>query len=145
MEAAPTFEKSPGKQNFALEGARLEHSSDSAAPATASSGVGDRGYVVPRRRTPLGEISAGSADLPLVLYETPPDLNLTKLQEEQLARLAADFVEKTGANNPNQNAEDPQFAARWKEEQFLSDEILRATIGWEAFNRLKDDTYQASR
>lgn len=144
-EAAPAFEKFPGKQTFASGGAPLENPSVSAGPAPVSSWAGDRGYVVPRRIAPSGKVSPDSAELPLVLYETPPELNLTKMQEEQLAQLAADFISKTGANRPNQNAEDPQFAARWKEEQFLSDEILRATIGWEAFNRLKDDVYQASR
>lgn len=91
-------------------------------------------YVVPRNKNASGLPT--SADLPLVLYQTPAGLNLTSAQEEQLNQLAEDFIEQTGAADPQQNPEDPVFANRWRDETFRANERLRAMLGWEAFNRL---------
>ena len=74
--------------------------------------------------------------LPMVLRDTlgtAPVLSADELN--QAAAIRDQFVNDIGG--PNQDPADPAYRSRWNRAQSLADDILRAKIGWEAFNKLQ--------
>lgn len=70
---------------------------------------------------------------PLVMLDM--DLNALGLSNEQqamVARLRDQFIAEVGGQN--QNPADPNYLKRWQQAAPAMDEILRAQVGWTAFN-----------
>ena len=73
-----------------------------------------------------------TSPLPLVFQPVDPQaFKITPEQQEVLDRLQQDFLDQIGGANQDPN--DPQYLARWKEAEPLIEEQLKAQLGQDFF------------
>jgi hypothetical protein len=79
----------------------------------------------------LPTAEASQPKLPLVFQEYNPEaLGLSERDIMDIETLQKNFTEEIGP----QNAQDPDYRARWNNAQWSADAKLRAMLGWRLFN-----------
>jgi hypothetical protein len=116
-----------------------EHATESSADAKASQDFSGVTTIDPG--SPLAssipqkapeQKKASTSPLPLVFQAVDPQaLKISPQQQEILDRLQQNFLDKIGGADQDPN--DPQYLARWKEAQPLINEQLKAQLGQDFF------------
>ena len=114
-----------------------------------ATGISSRQNVAPISLPPArtnirpATIKVESVAIPLALAEVDPlTANLGGKEWAAVDEAAAQFVKSVGGANQNPN--DPAYLARWRTAQPISDQLLKAKIGWQAFNQLQLAAWRAT-
>jgi hypothetical protein len=79
----------------------------------------------------LPTAEASRPKLPLVFQEyNPESLGLSERDVMDIENMQRNFTQEIGP----QNAQDPEYRARWNNAQWSADAKLRAMLGWRLFN-----------
>lgn len=79
----------------------------------------------------LPNAQASRPKLPLVFQEyNPESLGLSERDVMDIENMQRNFTQEIGP----QNAQDPEYRARWNNAQWSADAKLRAMLGWRLFN-----------
>ena len=97
------------------------------APAQVAAATGS-----PLRSQNHASAEAKPVTMPFALMDIDPAaLNLTEEQRQAIAELRQNFTEQIGGTN--QSPDDPAYLARWQQAQPQADNMLRLTLGNDAF------------